>query len=536
MARLFIILTVLTISVNTYARTTKLYLKYGPTVDLPAIGVRLHLFKNISALPSGSMTVRQMTRTQGGKKEVFNVYNPIELWKRDQTAGIWVIKDLVTVTVYTPTLSPSGLNSLKLGRHNLTTLKTYTEWKERNRKANWNPEEITTWLNMLTGKMLNQPKLIKKYAPRNTITYAYTLSNGSEYELIYAISPKSKPNTPPIVIEYTLGEKATAEIHKNRLAVLTSLSTLTFYTPKKNTASSKARVISTKTKKNTTQHTQEYIDNKNAIISSIQNMKNWWYMETDNYLMVSNIKNKTTVRTLAQGLERSRRGYVQYYPLKQPLKAVSVARMFQTREEYLNFVGDSLKWTGGVWMPSKKELVVSPTNWGDRRARRKMMVEVSYHEAFHQYIYFATGERTTSAWFNEGSAQFFEGMEFKGKRIVIGIEPYMAKRMLTLGTTTNIKRLLYMSYKDFYNENTSSDNYALSHGLLFFLQKGAQLMKYKHKNNYHEIPTKYYNAILDGKSPKKATDIAWEGVDMNKFTEDFQEFWNSKTLFRKACR
>jgi hypothetical protein len=91
-----------------------------------------------------------------------------------------------------------------------------------------------------------------------------------------------------------------------------------------------------------------------------------------------------------------------------------------------------------------------------------------------------------------------------------------------------------MSSQEFYSESGRSDNYPLAWGLLFFLQKGAPIMR--SKNNYHEIPMKYYEAVIKTRDANKATDIAWKDVDMQKFADDFTKFWNSNSLIKKAIR
>jgi len=74
----------------------------------------------------------------------------------------------------------------------------------------------------------------------------------------------------------------------------------------------------------------------------------------------------------------------------------------------------------------------------------------------------------------------------------------------------------------------------LAWGLLFFLQKGAPIMR--GKNSYNEIPMKYYDAAIKTRDPDKATKIAWDGVDMEQFAKDFTKFWNNNTLIKKAIR
>ena len=38
---------------------------------------------------------------------------------------------------------------------------------------------------------------------------------------------------------------------------------------------------------------------------------------------------------------------------------------------------------------------------------------------------------------------------------------------------------------------------------------------------------------METRSPKKATEIAWEGIDMEQFNKDFRDFWSDKTKYGK---
>ena len=92
-----------------------------------------------------------------------------------------------------------------------------------------------------------------------------------------------------------------------------------------------------------------------------------------------------------------------------------------------------------------------------------------------------------------------------------------------------------MNHNEFYGIN-KTQNYILAYGLMFFLQKGVRIMKGKYKNNYSEIPAKYYQAILKTRDASQATKIAWRDVDMKKFKQIFDKFWASKSLIKRANR
>jgi len=76
------------------------------------------------------------------------------------------------------------------------------------------------------------------------------------------------------------------------------------------------------------------------VIRNIQNLKGWWYLETDNFVIASDLKNKKTISELQVNLEKCRSVFNQYYPQQHPLKAVSVCKVFESRDEYQGYVED----------------------------------------------------------------------------------------------------------------------------------------------------------------------------------------------------
>jgi hypothetical protein len=215
-----------------------------------------------------------------------------------------------------------------------------------------------------------------------------------------------------------------------------------------------------------------------------------------------------------------------------------VIRVFKERDGYLAYVGETLKWSGGVWMPSKKELAVSPCDWAKGLKKRQLILNTLYHEGFHQYFFYALGQIPSSRWFDEGHAQYFEGINFKGgKNYSIELPKYSIKEIIKfveIGKASEIPELLKKNYPEFYSseEKDRHQNYTMALALVYFLRKGAPAMK--NGNNYSEIPEKYYDALLETKNPQKATEIAWQGVDMAKFQQDFQKFWTSRSLVTRS--
>jgi phosphopantetheinyl transferase (holo-ACP synthase) len=527
---LFVLFVSLIGTIPSLSAAKRNYLRLGASVNIPSISAKAKLFKKLKAKPVGSIAVRILTQRRGSNVRKIETYYLEELWLRDQLAGTW-INDVCTVSVYKMTLPvPGDVNVLYAqGPKRYVLKKDYEEWRSGQKKSvEYSDEKIVEWLQYLTNEKFSLPaERIKKGKPRKTTTKRFKSENSDD--VIYVIQPLIAPDI-PIIFRYKLNNSTGRNHKKNMKAILSSLASITFYKSSKKVARTKERIV-TKNKKKNIERSPDYIASKEAVIKAIRNLEDWWYLETDNFVMVANIKNKKTTRELAENLEKSRRVFTEFYPLKKPLDAVSVAKMFETRKGYLAYLGPKYENTGGLWVASKKELVVSPMDWGTRKQRRQMMAETTMHEAFHQYIFFATGKQSTATWFNEGNACFFSGIKQKGSRMVVeGTRRFeRAKKYIP---SADIEKLIHMSQDEYYSN--MKVNYAVGYGLLFFLHKGAPVMK--KKNKYHEIPMKYYNAVIETRDPKKATDIAWAGVDMKEFTKEFRNFWKNKTLMKKALR
>ena len=335
-----------------------------------------------------------------------------------------------------------------------------------------------------------------------------------------------RPNDKYLIV-YELSHDAAIE--KSEEAIKQSLQSISFFTPKPAEAKPAPSVRAVARGRD---YSQAYLESKEKVIQSIRSLKGWKYYETENFILVTNIDNRKTLTELQTNLERSRSAFEKFYPLKIPLKAVSVCKIFETREEYLSYVGGAMKWSAGMWMPDKKELVISPMAWGSQADNRRVMTDIAFHEGFHQYIYYATDEVTSDVWFNEGNACFFEGIDFKsGDKVKIDLTNRIEGMKRISSTGIRLENFIGLDYQDFYSGNLEQ-NYSLAWGLMFFLQKGAQILK--GKNNYSEIPSKYYNALIETKDGHKATKIAWAGVDMGKIDRDFIDFWRNDALIRKA--
>jgi hypothetical protein len=497
--------------------------RIGREEIIVAEGMKIKLFKDAIPKPIPPVTVEKLQSSNGEKVEA---YAPEDLWVHDQYVGSWGC-DEGMISIFKITLPVPA--DLKRVFRNLVLKSDYDNWKEE-KSPDWNGKAVADWIKFFSGgKVKNTDgEAIQKDIPKkNRITcYYYDDVSGKSRRRLYIAECADRPNDKYLIV-YDLSPEAVTV--KSEEAINQSLQSISFLTPKPAEAKP---LTPAKAAAKGRDYSQAYLESKEKVIQSIRSLKGWKYFETENFILVTNIDNRKTLTELQTNLERSRNAFDQFYPLKIPLKAVSVCKIFESREEYLSYVGEAMKWSAGIWMADKKELVISPMAWGTQTNNRKIMTNIAFHEGFHQYIYYAADEVTSDVWFNEGNACFFEGIDFKsGDKVKIDLTNRVEGMKRITGSGTRLENFIGLDYRDFYSGNLEQ-NYSLAWGLMFFLQKGATILR--KKNNYSEIPSKYYDALIETKDGRKATKIAWAGIDMDKFSRDFTDFWKNDALIRRA--
>ena len=523
---IFILL--MALALNNVFPASKSYLKIGKTENIESEGIQ---FKSIddfnpSPIPLPERIGALVNRQTGEKKEM---YSSEDLWRIDQFIGIWQsnIGNLKIAKISLPYPEEIG------DKDGIIDMDSYKEWKEKQPlKINFTADEINKWVRKFFDlESLENPEILtRQLSPRDCrVSFFKQKSRDPKSPVYIFLIESQKFPALKIAVSYTLNDTININIEKSEDAIFTSIKSFTFSPPKKLPLNqSKQQTINKNIKRS-----PEYIISREQVINNIKNAKGWEYLETENFILVYNLRNSKTVKEISQNLESCRAVFETFYPLKKELKAVSVCRLFEKREDYLNYVGKEYEWTGGLWNPSRKELIISPIDWMTKSNNRKAMVKVVFHEGFHQYLHYATDEAISSIWFNEGNATFFEGINFKGNQFEIELTDRLNEMKKLASLKIDIKSFLYMEQDEFVKFDISK-NYTLAWGLMFFLHKGSKVIK--KENNYSEIPYKYYEVLLESKNYKKATDEAWKNVDFQKFEEDFKAFWTNDSLIKKAER
>ncbi|MEM7203437.1 MAG: DUF1570 domain-containing protein [Planctomycetota bacterium] len=219
----------------------------------------------------------------------------------------------------------------------------------------------------------------------------------------------------------------------------------------------------------------------------------WQAHDTENFILVTNVKSKKVVDNALADLEIMRKAYVDAFPSDAAMDAVSVVRICDGREDYRRY--GAPRGTLGYWNHLDEELVLFNPSKRAKRISRWLSTEgVLYHEAMHQYLHYSNGQAPPASWFNEGFGEVFGGAKVdrrkeeirsigKNKfRLAWAKEVQKSKRWPDLGS------MLRMTKAEFYSE--PGQNYAAGWAFCYFLYQESQ-KKRGRRDDWAAIPGDY---------------------------------------------
>lgn len=267
---------------------------------------------------------------------------------------------------------------------------------------------------------------------------------------------------------------------------------------------------------------------RDEVRKSVENYSNWWVAETENFMVISDVYSeigKSLVRQLLKELPPLYKACRKILPpLAELDNELWLVRLFQRQDDYVRYLGKDMEWSGGAWTPSRRELVLF------MKGGFEELMPTIRHEAFHQYLSYAYAMLPTAPWLNEGHACFFEPAWLGSKGQMLFEEDEYRERILTsnLDTATALLPLmLEMSYSEFYDGTASEKQlkYAMAWGLAYYLQKGLPVSG--DSKAFRQILPKYAAALKKTRDDEKATKLAFEDIEMERFQEAFKNFWSS---------
>jgi len=282
----------------------------------------------------------------------------------------------------------------------------------------------------------------------------------------------------------------------------------------------------------------------------------WKAVDSKNYIIVHHVKNDALIRRIAKDIEAMRAYYMTLFPPARDIGAVSIVRVCRNREEYHRYGGRP--GTGGFWHAGNEELVfydylqttldASRSNKQVRRTTTKDSLLVLYHEAFHQYVYYAVGEVAPHDWFNEGNGDYFSGAVVSTGGKVTRVRPsswriHRAKDQMEYGKgRIPLTVLLNADRRKYYGPRVA-DFYAAGWSFVYFMRTSPEVKKHtrwsKMLGTYFDTLKSSYAAalLLRGDNPtladkqlaqaaakKDALRTMLAGVDLDQLDDAWKKY------------
>lgn len=213
-------------------------------------------------------------------------------------------------------------------------------------------------------------------------------------------------------------------------------------------------------------------------------VKGWEAYDTDHFIFVTNSKDKKLVDQVLIDLELMRQSYIRRFPPAEGVdleKVISAVRFCTTYEDYLAYGGPD--GTGGYWNFVDEELVLVDVQTLDPKIikanpnlKNIQVLDVLYHEAMHQYFYYANGNLAPASWFNEGFGEVFGGSVPDRKKYEIAridknrFRMAWIKQCQRINRWPDLKAFLKMTQSEFYG-GSILQNYAFGWAFCYFLEE-----------------------------------------------------------------
>ena len=249
---------------------------------------------------------------------------------------------------------------------------------------------------------------------------------------------------------------------------------------------------------------------------SVTNYPNWHVTEAEEFSVIDDLPPAESIMsTLTNELAVMRRRYSEVVP--SPIdgsNVLAVARVFKSRDEYLDALEvndvEGIDWSGAYWSSQRRELVAYMPPGGGME-----LLKTIRHEAFHQYLSYATSMISASPWLNEGYAQYFEDEDNADWGVEVDLDA-VADMLLAV---------MAMDYQAFYDGTSEARRlkYKIAWSIAYFLEKGAPNVRFA---PFKDVKKNYIESLLRHRDMFRATAEAFGNRDtMEKFVAEWKKYW-----------
>ncbi len=199
------------------------------------------------------------------------------------------------------------------------------------------------------------------------------------------------------------------------------------------------------------------------------------------------------------------------------LSRCSVVRIFTDHGQYMSYGAPG--GSAGYWSATDRELVL----YDDQAdGGRKDTWIVLNHEAFHQYIFYLYGNISPHSWYNEGTGDFYSGLEYKNKRFSLKANLWRRdtiKAVVQANKHVPLADFVRFTQPEYYGTNKFGaligNNYAQGWSLIYFLRTGKKNFPKNWDPAWDEILSTYFRVLATSGDLDQAVTEAFQGIDFD---------------------
>tara|TARA_R110002126_G_scaffold1490_7_gene8768 strand:- start:101 stop:1522 length:1422 start_codon:yes stop_codon:yes gene_type:complete len=191
---------------------------------------------------------------------------------------------------------------------------------------------------------------------------------------------------------------------------------------------------------------RRFPDRERRVAARLSSVEGWDARDSEHYLVLSHAGSPELTKRFLDRLEALHRRLATDLDGIAGSAKTGVVRICKDRDEYLLYGGDRRAW--GYFSPSEGELVLHLVTSEEATLRTLQ------HEAFHQFVFHATGGVSPHSWFDEGLAEHYGTATVEDGRVTGFAAPEdmlrPVKALVDAERTVPVADLLAMDQKAYY--------------------------------------------------------------------------------------
>jgi len=243
--------------------------------------------------------------------------------------------------------------------------------------------------------------------------------------------------------------------------------------------------------------------------------KSWHVTDSEEFTVADCLSGRGFVESLTNDFPVMRRRFAEVMP--SPLdgsNTLCVVRIYSDRDDYLEAAGEGMEWSAAFWNPRRRELVACMPQQGEAE-----LLKTLRHEAFHQYLSYASSMAQASPWLNEGYAQYFEDESDSAWGVDVATADFDAFEEM-------IPSVLMMDYAAFYagTDEERRLKYRLAWSIAYFIENGAPKLRFR---PFKDLKRNYLERLVESRDMRIATAAAFDGSreKFKNFIAEWKKFW-----------